>query len=64
MLFERGESIREGEREGELMWGGWNRFLTEGVYDLRDRLRQRNSDLLIRFGKVSLLPPGLNGTLC
>ncbi|GAA6038629.1 hypothetical protein JCM8097_009455 [Rhodosporidiobolus ruineniae] len=28
------------------------KFLTEGVYDLRRSLRQRGSDLLIRFGKM------------
>lgn len=28
------------------------RFLTEGVYDLQDRLRQRGSDLLVRFGRL------------
>lgn len=29
-----------------------HRFLAEAVYDLRDRLRGRNSDLLVRFGKA------------
>lgn len=28
------------------------RFLVEGVYDMRNSLRQRGSDLLLRFGKM------------
>jgi deoxyribodipyrimidine photolyase len=32
--------------------GKKRRFTTEGVYDLRDSLRERGSDLLIRFGKM------------
>lgn len=28
------------------------RFMTEGVYDLQSRLRARNSDLLVRFGRL------------
>lgn len=29
-----------------------NRFLAEAVYDLRNTLRSKNSDLLVRFGKM------------
>jgi deoxyribodipyrimidine photo-lyase len=28
------------------------RFMTEGVYDVKQRLQQRGSDMLIRFGKL------------
>ncbi|KAI5475064.1 Cryptochrome DASH [Pseudohyphozyma bogoriensis] len=31
------------------------RFLSEAVYDLRDRLRSKKSDLLIRFGKPEVV---------
>ena len=30
----------------------WNRFISEGVYDLKRNLRSHNSDLLVRWGKL------------
>ncbi|GAA6002635.1 hypothetical protein JCM10207_007604 [Rhodosporidiobolus poonsookiae] len=49
---------REGPEARTRLCGFWRtsafraRFMTEGVYDMRDSLRQRGSDLLIRFGKI------------
>ncbi|GAA6055547.1 hypothetical protein JCM3770_006780 [Rhodotorula araucariae] len=39
------------------------RFLAEGVYDLRDTLRRRGSDLLIRFGKMEDVTADIARTL-
>ncbi|GAA5955729.1 hypothetical protein JCM10213_006518 [Rhodosporidiobolus nylandii] len=52
---------RDGPEARTRLCGFWRtsafraRFMTEGVYDLRDRLRQRGSDLLVRFGKMEVV---------
>ncbi|BGO99095.1 hypothetical protein NBRC10513v2_000199 [Rhodotorula toruloides] len=49
---------REGPEARTRLCGFWRtgafraRFLVEGVYDMRTSLRQRGSDLLLRFGKM------------
>ncbi|KAM0793720.1 hypothetical protein ACM66B_001144 [Microbotryomycetes sp. NB124-2] len=49
---------RQGPEARTRLFGFWRtgvfraRFLAEAVYDLRDNLRARGSDLLIRFGKL------------
>ncbi|GAA5855071.1 hypothetical protein JCM8547_002369 [Rhodosporidiobolus lusitaniae] len=50
--------VREGPEAKTRLCGFWRtgafraKFNTEAVYDLRNNLRQRGSDLLIRFGKM------------
>ena len=39
------------------------RFMTEGIYDLKDRLKNRNSDLLVRFGKLEEVVDEVVGSL-
>ncbi|GAA5888760.1 hypothetical protein JCM6882_002841 [Rhodosporidiobolus microsporus] len=49
---------RQGPEARTRLCGFWRtsafraKFMTEGVYDLRNSLRQRGSDLLVRFGKM------------
>lgn len=50
--------VRQGPEARTRLCGFWRsgvlrtRFLAEGVYDLRDNLQKKNSNLLIRFGKT------------
>lgn len=50
--------VRQGLPAKTRLCGFWRasvfraKFITEAVYDLQDRLKQRNSNLLIRFGRL------------